>query len=134
MSCNKFWLENIKSLFCDNTIIPSHNMTLESRLNAITRLVLGLGIILYLIGYKQSILFILISVLMIILGYYIKTHNMSTVQENFHIRTFSPIDASPPRAPVTWNSLPQNAAQNNSRPPFTSLPIIKETGSPGGSF
>ena len=73
MSCNKFWLENIKSLFCDNTIIPSHNMTLESRLNAITRLVLGLGIILYLIGYKQSILFILISVLMIILGYYIKT-------------------------------------------------------------
>lgn len=135
MSCNKFWLENIKSLFCDSTIVPSHTMTLESRLNAITRLVLGLGIILYLIGYKQSILFILISVLMIILGYYIKTPNMSTVQENFHIRTFSPInDSIAPRAPVTWNSLPQNAAQNYSGPPFTSLPVIKETGASGGSF
>lgn len=88
MDCrNKFWLENIGYIFCDHRIIPSQHMTFERQLNTLTRLVIIVGLLLYLLGYKQSILFILISILMIILGYYIKNSNMS-IQENYNNQKF----------------------------------------------
>ena len=94
MSCNKFWLDNPSDLFCDHRIIPTQYMTFEKQMNSITRLVIIVGIVLYLLGYKQSLLFILISLLMIILGYYIKTSKMSTKENYDSISTL--IGASSP--------------------------------------
>ena len=105
MSCNKFWLENIKDLFGDYRIIPTQQMTFVKQLNTLTRLVLIVGVILYLLGYKQYLLFILISILMIILGYYIKNSNMS-IQENYNQPSIGfgapPMDSFQ-TSPVMWS-------------------------------
>ena len=56
---NKFWINNITNLFCDYSIIPLNNMTLESKLNAITRFVFLLFIVFILFFNIQSCLLFL---------------------------------------------------------------------------
>lgn len=70
-----FWLENPSELLCDYRVIPTDSMGISKQLNSITRLILFITIILYLVGYKNSLLFALISLIIIIIAYYI--------QENF---------------------------------------------------
>lgn len=77
--CNsKFWLENPLNIFCDYQFIPSENMPLEKQLNTITRLVLFISLILFLLGFKQTIVFLLFSLILIIILYYIQRANMQT--------------------------------------------------------
>ena len=82
MTKEKFWLEDPKYLFSILKIIPKENMSLESQMNSLTRLVVCVFLILYLIGYKQSFLFLLLSLFFIIILYYLQKAKMTT-RENF---------------------------------------------------
>ena len=53
MSCcteEKFWAEDLCDLFCNLSIIPKASMSLDSKLNALTRLVIIISIIAYFLG------------------------------------------------------------------------------------
>ena len=82
ISCikNKFWLENPVQLFCSYELIPLNSMTLQEQMNALTRLVFFVSLILFLLGFKQTILFLLILLVFIIIVYYIQ---MKTAVENY---------------------------------------------------
>ena len=69
----KFWVENITNLFCDFTILPLDNMKLSEKMNALTRFIILITIILLLINFNHTILFFLVSILFIIILYYIQT-------------------------------------------------------------
>jgi hypothetical protein len=79
-NCDKFWLENPKYLLCDFKVIPKSKMSLEQQMNSLTRLILFVFLILSLLGYKQSILFLILSLTLIIILYYIKRNNMTTYE------------------------------------------------------
>lgn len=73
---NKLWLEKPSNLFCSFNVVPLSHMTLEEQLNAITRLVLFVFLILVLLNFKHSSLFLLLSLLFIIILYYIQRNQM----------------------------------------------------------
>lgn len=82
MTYEKFWLEDPKYLFSILKIIPKDDMTLESQMNCLSRLVLLVSLILYLVNYKQTFLFMLLSLFFIIILYYLQKSKM-TIHENF---------------------------------------------------
>lgn len=70
---NTFWLNNITDLFCDFRIIPFKGMNLDEQLNSVTRLVFFVFIILLLfLDIQSCMLFLALSLLTIIIFYYIK--------------------------------------------------------------
>jgi hypothetical protein len=82
MTNERFWLEDPKYLFRDIKIIPKDNMTLEMQMNSLSRLVLYVFLILFLLKYKQCFLFLLLSLFFIIILYYLQKSKMAT-RENF---------------------------------------------------
>ena len=84
---NKFWIENIANLFCEFTLIPLDGMRLAEQMNALSRLVIIIFLVLLLIGVRFSILFLLLSLLFIIILYYIQRNNM----ERFKAEHYTPI-------------------------------------------
>jgi hypothetical protein len=82
MHCqNKFWLENITDLFCNFNLVPFTTMTNEQQLNAITRLVFIIFIILLLLNFKQSVPFLILSLFFIITIYYIQKKNLEEIKK-----------------------------------------------------
>ena len=75
---NKLWIENINDLFCNTSIIPLEGMSLESQMNALSRLVIVVFLVLILLRFKSSTLFLLLSLLFIIILYYIQRKQMET--------------------------------------------------------
>jgi len=73
---NLFWLENPLILFKDIKFIPKKNMPKETQMNCITRLILFIFLLMYLIGYQHSGLFLALSLIFIIILYYLQ-RNMS---------------------------------------------------------
>lgn len=87
MKCGtKLWLENIPELFCNINLIPMCGMSLASQMNAITRLVILIFFILLLLNFRYSILFLLLSLLFIIIMYYIQKGQM----EHFSSEKYTP--------------------------------------------
>ncbi len=76
----KFWLENMKFLFCSAQIVPLSNMNLEDQMNSLSRMVLIMFILFFLINWKSDIIFLIISLIFIIILYYIKK---GMIRENF---------------------------------------------------
>jgi hypothetical protein len=103
---NKFWLENISDLFCSLTIIPLNGMSLENGMNSLSRLVILIYLILILFSYKHSILFILLSLLFIIILYYIQKKTM----EQFNSEHFT-------------NQYVNNSNVNNPTFNYSTIPI-----------
>ena len=58
-SKNKLWLENPLNLVCDTSMIPLEGMSYTEPMNAITRLVIVIFIIMLLVGFKDSLFFFL---------------------------------------------------------------------------
>lgn len=86
MSSTKFWTENMKCIFDDYQIIPYKNMCIEQKLNTLTKFVFLVFLILVsldIFELKNSIIFLLISLLFIINLYY----NQKTImiKENFEM-------------------------------------------------
>lgn len=73
MSCSsdeKFWAEDLSDLFCSLSIVPTASMTLDAKLNAVTRLVIIVSIIAYFLGYQYWYVFLLVSLGLLILFKY----------------------------------------------------------------
>ena len=69
---NKIWIENIMNLFCDFKLLPLSNMTLEAKINSLTRLIIFISILFLLVfDIKYSLFFLLTSLLIIIIFYYL---------------------------------------------------------------
>ena len=89
MKHQTFWLENPKYLFSDVRVLPKNDMTLEGQMNCLTRLVILVFLILFLVGYKQSVLFLILSIIFIIILYYLQKSKMTTC-ENYSPSNLSP--------------------------------------------
>ena len=75
----EFWLERPSCLFSDFRFIPNRDMTLEEKLNCITRLVILVFIVLLLYGRsREATYFLLIALVVIIALYYIMDKNGQT--------------------------------------------------------
>jgi hypothetical protein len=81
---NKFWIENITNLFCTFSLIPLDDMNLAEQMNALTRLVIVIYVILLLFGFRFSMLFLLLSLLFITILYYIQKKNMETFRAEYY--------------------------------------------------
>lgn len=85
MNCdNKFWLESPKNLLCEVNVIPKSFMSLEEQMNCLSRLIISMFIILYLVNYPNSILFLLLSLTVIIILYYSKKNMIENYVQNPH--------------------------------------------------
>jgi len=81
MDCSKkFWTENINCLFSSIQLVPHPNMPLQEQLNSITRLILIISTIMWLLNFKHTDYFLIISLAFIIIIYYIQRNKM---QENY---------------------------------------------------
>jgi hypothetical protein len=80
---NKLWLEHLPNLVCSFNIVPLEGNTLEQQMNALSRLVIIISIVLFLFGSKFSFLFLLLALLFIIILYYIQRN---TMKEGFTVR------------------------------------------------
>ena len=83
---NKFWLENVTNLICSLSVIPLTGMSLAEQMNALTRLVLGIFTILLLLGFRFSLLFLLLAILFIIILYYIQRNQMEKFRAEHYER------------------------------------------------
>jgi hypothetical protein len=71
--CKKrFWLENLPDLFCSLSLIPTQTMSPENQFNALTRLILAVSIMLYILNYKYTSIFLLFSIVLIVAIYYVQ--------------------------------------------------------------
>ena len=77
---NKFWIQNPMILFCNHELLPLQGMNLIEQLNSLTRLVLLIFILFSLFNLKYSLIFLTISLLFIIILYYIQRNKM---KENY---------------------------------------------------
>lgn len=83
---NKFWINNITNLFCDYSIIPLNNMTLDNKLNAVSRFVFLLFIVFILFFNIQScLLFLFLSLFIIIIYYFIKNKDNSKMNKEHFV-------------------------------------------------
>lgn len=71
----EFWLNNPAELFCSLNVIPTDNMTLQSQLNAITRLILIISIILLIFNVRNSIIFLVTTLVITIITFYTQKKN-----------------------------------------------------------
>ena len=84
----KFWLENPINLLCSCDIVPLDDMILSEQMNAITRLIFVVFLILILFNFHSSFLFLLLSLVLIIILYYIQRTQMNqSKKENFECNT-----------------------------------------------
>jgi hypothetical protein len=85
---NKIWIEHISNLFCSANIVPLDGMSLAEQMNSLSRLVIIIFIILLIIDFRFSGLFLLLSLIFIIILYYIQKNSMERFgAENYtHLR------------------------------------------------
>lgn len=140
MACTKqFWIENIVNLFCSFDIIPMKDMTLEEQLNSLTRIVVLIFLLLFIIDYRHDFLFLAISLLLIIIIYYMIRSLKGQTCENY-----GAVDTVlQPFPHVPWNTntnsfvFDQRTTSQNGchalldKPPRTYLEIPPMTNNPG---
>lgn len=137
MTDKNFWLENFSALFSSFQIVPFKNQILEEQLNAITRLLLIVFVLMLLFNFSYSIHFLIISMIFIIIIYYIQKRTMKskcldnssegfrwdTLQGKTPVREFygqpinmtTPINKGPYLGPTKGNSynFPKNTQPYN---------------------
>lgn len=82
----KFWLENLGALFSSIQIVPTNDMNLAQQMNALTRLMVMISLIMFFLKFKYAIHFFAASVLFLIILYYIQKNSMSkkSCAENYN--------------------------------------------------
>lgn len=90
---NDFWLENVPNLVCSTELIPLQGMSLASQLNAVTRLCLVVFVVLLLLDIKWAPLFLLLSILFIIILYYIQKSQMDKFRAEHYKEVTPPVKA-----------------------------------------
>ena len=80
----KFWLENPFSLFSNmEKIVPLKSMCLSDQMNSLTRITIFIALILFLVKPTSSIIFLIVSLLFIIIVYYIQKRDMEKYIEGY---------------------------------------------------
>jgi hypothetical protein len=110
---NTTWFQGLSNLFCSKDLLPLSSMTLEEQINAITRCVIIIFVIIMLFDVKCAIVFLVVSIIFIILLYYLQRSSMSNKEEPFEntvIDKPDPEDNSrnpkyqvPPKAKVNYS-------------------------------
>lgn len=119
---NKIWIENICDLFCDFKILPIGCQSLEMQMNSITRFVIFIFILLLIIfDLKKSLIFLSISLLFIIIIYYILKNKKMNTSENF---TYKQLASK--NNPEIFSSGPRGYAAQN-RANIKTNPITNHT-------
>lgn len=67
----KFWLDDPCCLFSDFELLPRKDMTTNEKLNALTRLVIIIAVVMYVMNYEYWFNFLVISLLIIIVSRYL---------------------------------------------------------------
>jgi hypothetical protein len=80
---NTTWFQGLSNLFCSKDLLPLSSMTLEQQINAITRSVIIIYVIIMLFDIKCANVFIIVSVIFIIILYYLQRRTMTTKEEQF---------------------------------------------------
>lgn len=79
-----FWLENPYALFSNiEKIVPLKSMCLSEQMNSLTRITLFIALILFLVKPTSSIIFLIVSLLFIIIVYYIQKRYMEQYIEGY---------------------------------------------------
>lgn len=71
-----FWVEAPLCLLTDFSLIPRADMTLEEKMNTITRIVLVVWILLLIFGHRRANLFLIIALVVIVLLYYARRRRL----------------------------------------------------------
>lgn len=74
---DKLWTEHMPNLICSRSLIPMTHMSLSEQLNALSRLVIVIFLVLFLLGINHSILFLILAMMFIICLYYIQKNRMN---------------------------------------------------------
>jgi Ca2+/Na+ antiporter len=72
-----FWIEDPCILFSDFEIFPKKDMSLSEKMNALTRLVVIVTIIMYFLKFKYWLVFGALSILLVVVFYSMKKRQMS---------------------------------------------------------
>lgn len=139
MSYNEFWLDNPCNLFSDFVLLPKKTMSHDEMLNALTRLVIIISIIMYIMEYEYWLLFLIIAIMIIIIcKYYYKkdvkkegfSMNPTYTEGSVPFTTVPPLFAEELQLPppsydeYTWTgvSSPQSDASCESQECLTEYP------------
>lgn len=66
----QFWIQDPQGLISDWKFIPNRHMSLEEKMNAITRLVIIIFIIMLILKYKHALPFLIVTLVLIVFLYY----------------------------------------------------------------
>ena len=108
MKClrSKFWLEYPPNLLCSYDVLPLDGMSISQQMNALTRLTFAVFLVLLIINWKYSFLFLLLATLFIIILYYIQKKNMEAFRtENFSsVKQHNQLSVDPKTQNVIFNN------------------------------
>ena len=69
MSSDKLWTEDLGQLFSSTSIVPTSDMTLEAKMNALTRLVLVSSLVMALFDLTLGVVMLFVSIVVIVAVY-----------------------------------------------------------------
>src|SRR3990167_8852460 len=95
MSCNKFWLQNPKALFTSIQLVPLTTMDMSEQLNALTRLIVMISILMLIFDFKYAVHFLVISLLFIIILFYIQKRTMENFTQSKYLTQPPTISSGP---------------------------------------
>ena len=81
----KFWFNNVSELFSNTDITINNTMSIEDKMNSLSRITIYIFFLLLVFKCKNSFLFLIFSLLIIIIIYYINKKQME--QENYEMFT-----------------------------------------------
>jgi hypothetical protein len=76
----KFWLECPEDLFRNLTLLPQHKNSFEEKLNCVTRLVILIAIIMYLLQNKNWCMFLVTSLSVLVAIYLMKPQTQDLIE------------------------------------------------------
>ena len=79
-SGDRFWVEDPLALLTDFTLIPRAKMSLEQKMNVITRIVIIVWILLLVVKYRHATVFFLATLLVIVLIYYSRKRHEERIE------------------------------------------------------
>ena len=106
---SKFWLYDFKQLFKNKDLLPMDNMSFDSKLNCITRMVIVIYLIMLLLDCSNPIFFLVISLLIIIITSFISVE-LEKKREDF---MFNGIYTGQPNPKTTIPPCIVNPLHNN---------------------
>lgn len=98
-----FWLENPNVLFQTSEIISNDDMSQGARLNAMTRIIIIIAAIMYAIKFPLWWLFLIISILVVIIIWFIEKQNEIKLKERLYLRAPREKILTPIKHPPKFN-------------------------------